>query len=64
MRRCGWNTRDLRDCPEPGEIPVPEGPRLLCRLHAAALERLREDARRRRHEETERARAARLRGLG
>lgn len=55
MTRCGWNTRDRRDCPEPGEIRVPEGPRLLCQRHARDLVEARAAAH-------ERARAAALRG--
>lgn len=69
MTRCGWNTHDRRECEEPGEILLPEGPRFLCRLHAPVLERLREEPRQHArewlgYEETQRARAARLRGLG
>lgn len=66
LPRCQW--RDFgpgggaRSCDAPGEIEDPEGPRVVCRSHAAARARLTElRARDRRQAE---ARAARLRGLG
>ena len=37
MTRCGWNTNDRRECPEPGTVEIPEGPRLLCPRHAVDL---------------------------
>lgn len=54
---CQWRDYDnggRRTCVEPGVVRFAAGPRHLCRAHAADLEHVRE----------QRARAARLRGLG
>ena len=55
--RCQYRDHDhggAHTCHEPGVVRLAAGPRWLCREHAADVEHARE----------ERARAARLRGLG
>lgn len=66
---CGWREGGRLTCSECAVVEVPEGPRWLCRPHAALLRNRRADAERRRRswlalDKGAEDRAARLRSLG